>query len=113
MNSDELDTLISSIVKSESELAEESKHGWQHRSPPSICFNNCFPKSIAYDSSNWINLFPEYYWLNKKCEKLNNLIKRHYYKDESEHNYWLKLIQKYKEQMKFIKPSFQSIDSNQ
>ena len=100
----DIDTIISEMIKTPEELDNESKHGWIHRSPPLVCFNNCFPKSFAENPSNWIDVYPEYYWLNNKCEKLNIKIEQQLYRNESERKYWLKLIQKYRNEMNKLLP---------
>lgn len=81
---DNLDELISSIVKTEDELAEENKHGWIKQPPPLICFQNCFKKTYAADYHNWKNIYPEYYWTIQKRRTLEAKIRRHQYKSESE-----------------------------
>ena len=83
-SSAELDSLISSIVKTEDELAEENKHGWIKQPPPSICFQNCFKKTYAADYHNWKNIYPEYYWTIQKRRTLEAKIRRHQYKSEEE-----------------------------
>ena len=81
---DNLDELISSIVKTEAELDEENKHGWIKQPPPSICSQNCFKKTYAADYHNWKNIYPEYYWTIQKRRTLEAKIKRHQYKSELE-----------------------------
>lgn len=81
---DNIDSLISSIVKTEDELAEEDKHGWIKQQPPIICFQNCFLKSYASDYHNWKNIYPEYYWTIQKRKSLEQKIKKHQYKSEEE-----------------------------
>ena len=81
---DNLDSLISSIVKTEDELAEENKHGWIKQSPPLICFQNCFSKSFANNHHNWKQVYPEYYWTTQRQRHLKAKIKQHQYKDNNE-----------------------------
>lgn len=95
MLGDNIDTLISSIVKNSDEIEAENRHGWKHLSPPSCCFNNCFKKTDALDESNWINIYPDYYWTMNKYNLLKKKIEDKLYRDEGEHEYWLKLLQKY------------------
>ena len=80
----DIDSLISSIVKTEDELIEENKHGWIKQPPPLICFQNCFKKTYAADYHNWKNIYPEYYWTIQKRRSLETKIKRHQYKDNDE-----------------------------
>ena len=80
----DIDSLISTIVKTDEEIAIENKHSWIKHEPPLICFNNCFNKSEAANPHNWKNIFPEYYWLAQRRRTLMSKIKHRQYQDDNE-----------------------------
>lgn len=101
-SNDYLFDIINDCVKTQEEIDEENKHGWEKLDPPQCCFINMFPKEYALNPDNEINVFPEHFWLKRNIRLLKQRIKQHRYKDDGEREYFERKIKLYEQQLDVI-----------